>query len=64
MPVEQALHTILNANMLPLAKARNLVDAHRTFQEDEELQQVLADGQRGAREYVSQRGCVREPSPH
>ena len=40
-PVEQSLHLFLNSNVLPLAKSRNLIDAHRTFQEDEELQRVL-----------------------
>ena len=43
VPVEQSLHTLLNGNMLPLAKSRNLVDAHRTFQEDEELLRTLGE---------------------
>ena len=41
--VENALHSFLNSNVLPLAKSRNLLEAHRTFQEDEELQRVLAE---------------------
>ena len=41
-PVEQSLHLFLNSNVLPLARSRNLLDAHRTFQEDEKLQRVLA----------------------
>ena len=42
MLVEHALHTFLNSNVLPLAKSRNLLDAHRTFQEDDTLQRVLS----------------------
>ena len=41
--VEHALHHFLNANVLPLAKSRNLLEAHKTFQEDEELQRVLGE---------------------
>ena len=43
IPTEQALHAFLNSNVLPLAKSRNLLEAHRTFQEDEELQRLLGD---------------------
>ena len=41
--VEHALHMFLNSNVLPLAKSRNLLEAHRTFQEDEDLQRSLSE---------------------